>query len=90
MLDTICEKQDGEIMSGINSSRKNKRIGYSGFENLSCFTACLSCDFTVFVPLGQQKAFCKRCGTLTAIRKQRTDEELIDDTMTMLDMRLCN
>ena len=50
------------------SRKKKSNIEYTGYENMSAFTACLSCDYTVIVPLGQQKAFCKRCGTLTSIR----------------------
>ena len=87
-------------MSGTNNNdddsgrKKNKKssnnIEYTGYENMSAFTACLSCDNTVFVPLGQQKAFCKRCGTLTAIRMHKSDEDIASDTITMLDLRLYN
>jgi uncharacterized paraquat-inducible protein A len=72
------------------SRKKKSNIEYTGYENMSAFTACLSCDSTVYVPLGQQKAFCKRCGTLTAIRRHVSDEDIVTDTVTMLDLRLYN
>jgi hypothetical protein len=87
-----AEQSSMSSTNNSNNSRMKKKsnIGYSGYENFSCFTACLSCDSTVYVPLGQQKAFCKRCGTLTAIRKHESDEEIVTDTIAMLDLQLYN
>jgi uncharacterized paraquat-inducible protein A len=82
----------GSSSTNGSSSRKKKssNIEYTGYENMSAFTACLSCDNTVYVPLGQKKAFCRRCGTLTSIRRHESDEEIVTDTLTMLDLRLYN
>ena len=72
-----------------NSSSSNN-IEYTGYENMSAFTACPDCSWTVYVPLGQQKAFCKKCGSLASIRIRKSDEEVASDILTALDLKLYN
>ena len=78
--------------NGINNNRKksNSNIEYTGYENMSAFTACPDCSWTVYVPLGQQKAFCKKCGSLASIRRHKSDVEIADEIVALLNLKLYN
>lgn len=85
-------------MTIINTNNKNKNknrnkhkgLRYDGYEGMSAFTACPECDEAVFIQPGQRKAWCKMCGSVANARRTQSDNEIINDTIEMLELRLRN